>query len=129
MKSFVLRDTTFYILLFGLIFVSAGAAFLLIPMLLFLGWFGYLVTAILGLSIGLLVNHFIHDLDDLTKHHHAGIWLVIILSSILNFFIIYMSVPVNVSEHALTASTLFAGMFLMPNLISHIYVSREKINK
>ncbi|MCF7866013.1 hypothetical protein K9L67_01090 [Candidatus Woesearchaeota archaeon] len=127
MARIILGDSTFYVLLIALLLVSAACAYILIPILLFLGWFGYFVTGILGLTLGVFINHFVQNLDDFTKHHHAGVWFVIIFGSLLNFSVIYVSVPVNIYSYAFSAGLLFAICFLIPNLLSHIFVKKGPI--
>ncbi|MCF7871985.1 hypothetical protein K9L97_03030 [Candidatus Woesearchaeota archaeon] len=129
MGDVLVKDSTFYVLLLALLFLSAVCALVVVPILVLFNWWGYLVLGILGVSTGFLVNNFVMGLDDFSHHHHGGVWFVMIFGSLLNFFVLYYLLPVDVSSHSFSAGSLFAFCFLLPNFLGHIVAKYEKINK
>lgn len=88
----LLDDATYYLLLLLLVFFTAGLAFLIMPLMLVGNVFvTYLTLTFLGVSFGIFVSVFIRDLERLTKHHHAGIWAIVLFGSIINFVAVYLN--------------------------------------
>lgn len=127
--SNLLRDTTAYVLLLALLFMTAAIAIVMIPIIVALQGYSYYFIAILGLVFGLLIDHYVIHLGNFEKKHHASIWLIVILGSLMNFFVLYLTIPINLGEYAFKAATLFAFCFLVPNIITIIFHKHKKENK
>lgn len=126
--SNLLRDTTAYVLLFALVFLTAAVALVLIPVIIALKGYSYYFVAILGLVFGLLIDHYVIHLGTFEKKHHTSIWLIVIIGSFLNFFVLYVTIPLHLADYAFKSASLFAFCFLLPNLIT-ILVHKPKESK
>lgn len=120
------QEAMYYVTLFFLLLFTAGVSFMLLPLLYFAGnLLAVIITGILGLAFGLFLAFFIKELDLITHHHHAGIWAVFLLGSIINFGIIYYSRQSLSKELPLMTNTadplvvalVFALCFFIPSFM------------
>jgi hypothetical protein len=125
-----------------LLLFTLGLAFLLTPLLL-VGNSGiaYGVVTILGLVFGLFITFFVKDMEALSKHHHAGIWIVVLLGSLISFAIfstassqlaIFIGGSGEVYANSVVLGLLFSAGFFTPYflfLVEQHYHSAKKVNK
>ncbi len=132
----LLTETTYYLLVCFLVLFTAGVAFLLTPLLL-LGDIvvSAIITIIVGLAFGAFIASFIKMLDQLTKHHHAGIWIIISAGALLSFTSIYLYASSDRMTGVLGFApmpnpffigALFAVSFLAPHLLTFIEEHKAK---
>lgn len=127
-KKKAVNNVLYYSLLLLLIIFTSGLAFLLMPLIL-VGNAGtvYIISATMGIVFGLLIVFFVMSIDELTHHHHAGIWVVILFGSLINFTAVFLNesiiidiVPELVPMHpanTFVAAGLFALGFYLPYLV------------
>ena len=127
-KPFLTLNANYYLLLFILIIFTAGLSFLLMPLVLI----GkpltvYSITLVTGIVFGLFITIFVMDLDELTHHHHAGIWAIMLFGSIINFVAVYLNKniisstlmslsPENPASPVLAALIFAIGFFIPYNI-------------
>jgi len=127
-KRNILDELSYYTLVVLLAIFVSGIAYLMMPILLIAGtYIGYALLFIIGLIFGTFVAFFVDDMDHLTHHHHAGVWIIVILGSILSFISIWLNTPLapqRVNDvmfgpppNALIAGLIFSISFLIPYLI------------
>ena len=127
-KRNVLDELSYYILIVLLAIFVTGIAYLMMPILLIAGtYIGYALLLIIGLIFGTFVAFFIDDMDHLTHHHHAGVWMIVILGSVLSFIAIWINTPLAPRRvpdtmfgpvpNALIAGLIFSISFLIPYFI------------
>ena len=120
------HETMYYLLLLVLVLFIAGCAFLLLPLILVATPIVvYIITFILGGVFGVFLIYFIKDLDVLTHHHHAGIWFVVLVSSIINFLSIFIITAefrnftgIHYLANPFLTAIIFSAGFLLPYYIS-----------
>jgi len=125
-------DATYYLLLVLLVFFTSGLAFLLLPLMLIGGSLvTYLTLVFLGVAFGIFVSVFIKDLERLTKHHHAGIWAVILFGSVINFLMVYVhssSARETISEAGYyVADPVFSGIIFSLGFMLPYFLLLKKI--
>lgn len=124
-KRNILDQLTYYILIVLLAIFVVGIAYLMTPILLIAGtYIGYSLLLIIGLVFGIFVSFFVNDMDYLTHHHHAAVWLIVIFGSILSFVAIWINAPMTPERvheplygpqiNALVAGLFFSISFLIP---------------
>ncbi len=132
----LLTETTYYLLVCFLVLFTGSIAFLLTPIFLVGDLIvSSIITIIVGLSFGLFTSSFIKMLDQLTKHHHAGIWIIVSLGAILSFTAIFLYASSERLAEALGfvplpnpffVGALFALSFLLPHLLAFIEDHKRK---
>lgn len=108
-------------------------AVLLIPFLLLINrLFFDIIIVIIGLSFGTLFAFVVHDLEQLSKHHHLFMGLAIPFIAFINIFVIY-GIALKLStffgfpilrENPIVISIIYAAAFVTPYLI---LFARKKI--
>ena len=132
----LLTETTYYLLVCFLVLFTASIAFLLTPVFLLGNLFvSAVITIIVGLSFGLFTSSFIKMLDQLTKHHHAGIWAIVGLGAIFSFTAIFLyasserlaeTLGFTPLPNPFFVGALFALSFLLPHLLMFIEEHKKK---
>lgn len=120
-----LFEINFYAFLGILLLSTAGSAFLIIPLVMFLDSItSILIISLFGFILGLVMAGFVTQLEHLTKHHHAGLWFVLIAGSIMNFAAIFTAIGLNSSGlgilNSFHAAIIYAISFLIPYLVHSI---------
>lgn len=116
-----IHEALYYVLvLVATIFIS-GALFLTAPLLVLGNLFLlYLILIVLGIALGAFLKGFLHDLDELTHTHHAGLTLIVLLVAFLNFLSLTTSYTVF-TEKTLTLAIISAMTFTISFLIPYAY--------
>lgn len=132
----VFGQAAFFMLVLVVLLMTASIGFVVVPLLvIFNNFLAYAIAIILGLAMGSLVNRFVHDLEDLTHHHHATLWIIVLLSSILNFSAVYMGLSLNnpfwsvdVSLNiAMSGALVFTTAFFVPLFVEMLHLSKKEV--
>lgn len=119
-------QVVFWSALLVIIFANLLVSLILIPFLIFFNqWFLYLITFILGGTVGFLYNFLIMDIGHLEKKHHllAGILVpvlalinLIIMVIVSNQFIRELKIK-NSPHNFVVVGLVFVIAFILPYLI------------
>lgn len=122
-----LHESLYYLMLITLIIFISGLLFLISPLLFFDNiLYMYLVLIIVGIALGYFIKGFLHDLDELTHKHHAGLISVVMIVSTLNFITMLLSFTLLTEKTiylAILSATVFTISFLIPYI--HHYFKKE----
>ena len=111
----VMRRDSLYFSVFvtGLFLFSVGAAFFFAPFILTVGY-GYVLGLMLAVAAlyGYFTAEFVSELDGLTKHHHAGVWVTALIGCVLGAFLLTYFIGSTYGVLSPSSSTLVLfGLF------------------
>jgi hypothetical protein len=116
------QERLYYVLLFFILLFTAGASYLLAPLVLLGGALvPPLVLFVIGVVFGLFIEFFMRELDLVTHHHHGGIWLVFLIGAVINFGLVYanshlfaeqLGIRISATTPAFSALALALGFFI-----------------
>lgn len=113
-----LHEALYYLMLIAVMIFISGALFLISPLLFFDNvLYMYLILIIIGIALGYFLKGLLHDLDELTHKHHAGLILVVLIVSTLNFIALILSFTILTEKTiylAILSATVFTISFLIP---------------
>lgn len=88
-KIILLDNTVYWITLLLVIFGNFAFSTFLIPILVtFNNASLYLIILLLAASFGIIMSVVIKDIEDLEKHHHIAMLLLVPIAGFINFFIV-----------------------------------------
>ncbi|PIN81785.1 hypothetical protein COV13_00130 [Candidatus Woesearchaeota archaeon CG10_big_fil_rev_8_21_14_0_10_32_9] len=129
----LIQKTNYYVLILLLLLFVTGLAFLLTPLILLANQIiVYSLLISVGLVFGLFIGYFAKDLDHLTNHHHhAEIWMAVLIASLLNFFAIIGAVQLAAKNLNLAhpSAVYMALAFTVSFIIPYVLVVSEHHNK
>lgn len=121
----VWSEFLYYWLLAVLLLFAVGSAYLLAPLLVVeTGFISYALTAFIASIYGAFIVVFVHDLDEITHHHHIGVFLTMIVGSLTSFLVLWGGLLGQVDESftALGLALTFGAFFFFPYLM---YISYQ----
>lgn len=135
----ILQESGFVLLILVILVMTAGIGFVVVPLLLIFDNFAaYAIAAIMGLAMGALVNRFVHDLENLTHHHHAILWMLSLMSAILNFSAVYFGIVNNNPlwssdlvplEIAVWGALIFSIGFFVPLFLEMLHLAKKEVRR
>ncbi|MFH1589996.1 MAG: hypothetical protein ABIB43_05500 [archaeon] len=129
-KSHLLDKSIYWIALVLMIFGTFAFSTFLIPILVtFQNVSLYFIILLLAASFGVLMSVVIKDIEDLEKHHHLLIFLIVPITAIINFLIVVNIANNNPLAHLLSThhNPFVVGfVYLAGLLIPYTYLVFEE---
>lgn len=116
-----IHEALYHIMVLATIIFISGTLFLLSPLFVLSSFFYTTITLIvIGIATGAFLKKMLEDLDEITHKHHAGFFLIILLSATINFFSITVSKTLF-TDYNFLISFQSAIIFTISFLIPYIY--------
>ena len=117
-----LEQAMYWFLFIIIIGIAIGGAFLIEPFLLWLKPAGaYLVISIIGLVFGTFAGIVVKDIEELERHHHLAVSIIIPVTAVISSIIISKQVKVAAEEigrsvqiYPLALAMIFSVCILIP---------------
>jgi hypothetical protein len=117
-----LEQAMYWFLFIMIIGIGLGGEFLIEPFLLWLKPSGaYVVIAIIGLVFGTFAGIVVKDIEDLEKHHHLAVSIIIPIVAIISSIIMSKQVKTAAQEigrtvelHPIILAMIFSVCILLP---------------
>lgn len=125
-NNVVWSDFLYYWLLAVLILFTVGSAYLLAPLLVVeAGIISYLLTGFLASIYGGFVVIFVHDLDEITHHHHIGVFATMLVGSLASFVVLWSGLSGELAPgfRGVGLALTFSAFFFFPYLL---YIGYQK---